>query len=55
MKRIFYFIFSEIRKIGSKIFFIPEEVLFSIPPDNYMIEGANKMSARSASHGKGIS
>ena len=50
MKGMFLLVFREIRKVGSKIFFVQEYSLSLVSPSNYMVKGGRKMNSRFARH-----
>lgn len=50
VKLIFVFVFGEIRKIGPKIFFVEEDILFLVPSGNNVIQGNGIVNVRFACH-----
>lgn len=50
VKLIFVFVFGEIRKIGLKIFFVEEDILFLVTSGNNVIQGARIMNTGFACH-----
>ncbi len=51
---IFGLIFRDVREIGSKIPLIQKDLLFLVPPADYVVEGTGEMNPRSTRHGRSM-